>query len=362
MSDYRSLLERQMERMHPRPFPIEDLIRRRNRKHRVGRLVAVAVGLAIALIAAAAGSVFLRSSPVPAGPNPSHENGALTYIGDHGRVVLLNRATGATRVLTPPNTSSFDWSPDGSQLAYANLSNRQRLCVLWVLDMRTNERRVLNTRTNERRPLVNCPNGSPGLTFDWSPDGERLAFDHSRLREGERYFRSYKIAVIDAGGGDPILLTGPGRPFERSAFMPTWSPDGTRLAFSSVVGDVWVMDADGSHPHEIARGAFPAWSPDGSTIALLRDPRDPRGPSEIHGDPYVLQVWLVDPDGGSGQRGQRLAGQRGCCIGAIPYLAWSPDGRKIALTGVEFWVIDVMDGSVRVVRRAVSQPAWRPAG
>jgi hypothetical protein len=51
MSDYRSLLDRQMESMHPRPFSIDDLIQRRNRKQRMGRLVAVAVGLAIALIA-----------------------------------------------------------------------------------------------------------------------------------------------------------------------------------------------------------------------------------------------------------------------------------------------------------------------
>jgi hypothetical protein len=50
MSDYRSLLDRQMESMHPRPFSIDDLIQRRNRKQRMGRLVAVAVGLAIALI------------------------------------------------------------------------------------------------------------------------------------------------------------------------------------------------------------------------------------------------------------------------------------------------------------------------
>jgi Tol biopolymer transport system component len=346
-----------MESMHPRPFPIDDLIRRRNRKQRVGRLVAVAVGLVIALIAAAAGSVFLRSSPVPAGPNPSHENGALTYIGDHGRVVLLNRATGATRVLTPPSTSSFDWSPDGSQLAYA--LNQDGQCVLWVLDMRTNERRVLHTRTNERRPLIGCPKSPFQFSFDWSPDGKRLALGHASVGAGAYVVNG--IEVFDAGGGDPIRLSGPGRPFEENASLPTWSPDGTRLAFVSGA-DVWVMDADGSHPHEIATGWLPAWSPDGSTIALLRDPLDPRGPSQEHGDPYVLQVWLVDPDGGSGQQGQRLTQQRGCCVGAIPYLAWSPDGRKIALTGTQFWVIDVTDRSVRVVTLPVTQPAWRPAG
>jgi TolB protein len=55
---------------------------------------------------------------------------------------------------------------------------------------------------------------------------------------------------------------------------PVWSPDGKKIAYvSDVAGgpDLWVMDADGSHPIQLTSDAgdesFPEWSPDGSRIA-----------------------------------------------------------------------------------------------
>jgi Tol biopolymer transport system component len=86
-------------------------------------------------------------------------------------------------------------------------------------------------------------------------------------------------------------------------------------------------------------GSLPTTSPDGTTIAFLRDPRDPfySGP----GDPFVLQVWLIHPDG-SGLR--RLGQQPRCCIGAVPDLEWSPDGSSIVLTGTHRQRLDVATG------------------
>ena len=59
---------------------------------------------------------------------------------------------------------------------------------------------------------------------------------------------------------------------------PSWSPDGTRLAFSSDRGgtmDIWIMNADGSDPHVLTDGTgantLPAWSHDGSRIAFVSD-------------------------------------------------------------------------------------------
>jgi len=43
-------------------------------------------------------------------------------------------------------------------------------------------------------------------------------------------------------------------------FNPTWSPDGTRIAFAAATwdggrasADIWTMDADGSHQHRASR-------------------------------------------------------------------------------------------------------------
>ena len=55
---------------------------------------------------------------------------------------------------------------------------------------------------------------------------------------------------------------------------PAWSPDGTRIAWASSVGElqIFVMDADGSDPEQITgqvgKATDPSWSPDGNRIAL----------------------------------------------------------------------------------------------
>ena len=58
----------------------------------------------------------------------------------------------------------------------------------------------------------------------------------------------------------------------------TWSPDGTRIAFSSFRFDVgnseiYAMDADGNNLTRLAKHEFhdvtPSWSPDGSKIAFV---------------------------------------------------------------------------------------------
>jgi hypothetical protein len=73
---------------------------------------------------------------------------------------------------------------------------------------------------------------------------------------------------------DPVPLTG-------NAFIdcqPSWSPDGTKIAFTSDRSgnpDIWVMNADGTSPVQVtdnpAADSKPAWSPDGSTIAFVTE-------------------------------------------------------------------------------------------
>jgi len=58
--------------------------------------------------------------------------------------------------------------------------------------------------------------------------------------------------------------------------MPVWSPDGTRIAYISGTSpndfDLWVMNADGSHPVRLTQHSSnqgdPNWSPDGHWIAF----------------------------------------------------------------------------------------------
>jgi polyisoprenoid-binding protein YceI len=145
----------------------------------------------------------------------------------------------------------------------------------------------------------------------WSPDGSRLAFAQG---EGD----SSSIWVMNANGKNGRALTEDDL-VEDATFtpdeFPTWSPDGERIAYTTFLpdgnDDIFVMNADGSSPTRLTSGpeydTDPDWSPTGRLIAFSRD-----------GDIYTMS-----PDG-SGAR--QLT--RGSARDGAP--AWSRDGRWLA--------------------------------
>ena len=118
----------------------------------------------------------------------------------------------------------------------------------------------------------------------WSPDGTRIAYtDDGTIR-----------IINHDGSGTPFTVYSSGP----SASFLDWSPDGTRLAFSANAGasgfDVWVIDVDGTDltnltdTYELSgspsQEGQPAWSPDGTQLAIKRTSAS------------VSDLWLLDPD------------------------------------------------------------------
>jgi hypothetical protein len=129
----------------------------------------------------------------------------------------------------------------------------------------------------------------------------------------------------------PILLVSVLVGCTSNASSQPGSSNATASGFSRVYerdGSIVVEGASGS-PVTLTRGFMPTVSPDRTTIVFLRDPRDWHYDGE--GDPFVLQAWLIHPDG-SGLR--KLGQQHECCIGASPDLRWSPGGSSIILIGI----------------------------
>jgi dipeptidyl aminopeptidase/acylaminoacyl peptidase len=75
------------------------------------------------------------------------------------------------------------------------------------------------------------------------------------------------VWTIDVDATDLTRLTHSPAP----DFDPSWSPDGTQIAFRSErtgEPEVWLMNSDGTGPRRLAAGLSPAWSPDGALIAF----------------------------------------------------------------------------------------------
>lgn len=128
----------------------------------------------------------------------------------------------------------------------------------------------------------------------YSPDGTRIAFTSSRAG-------TLEIWLVDADGRNPMRFTQFGGPFVGN---PRWSPDGRTLAFfanTDGFASVFSMNVEGGQPRRLtvpASNALPAsWSQDGSWIYYASDVEE------------GWQIWKMRPDGSGPQRVTRSGGR-----------------------------------------------------
>jgi Tol biopolymer transport system component len=174
----------------------------------------------------------------------------------------------------------------------------------------------------------------------WSPDGSRITFSSHRDSNV-----SNEIYVMDADGSNQTRLTHDGPDGVQTSgggvfdISPRWAPFGGTIAYLKVAGggrDVWTMGPDGTGQHALTtdggtKSAL-AWSPDGSRLL------------------YQSQagIWVVGAPAGAPVK---------VADGVGP--VWSPDGSRIAYgTSEALWTVGA-DG--KNVRRVASLPAYTPA-
>ena len=144
----------------------------------------------------------------------------------------------------------------------------------------------VNTPPGEtRRATIDTDEGT-WISVDVSPDGSTVLFDLL----GDLY-------TVPISGGEATALTS-GMAWD---MQPVFSPDGTRIAFTSDRGggdNLWVMNTDGSDPFAVSEESFrllngPSWHPDGDAIVGRKHFTDTRSLG-------AGEMWLYRLDGGSG--------------------------------------------------------------
>src|SRR6201996_9222042 len=233
-----------------------------------------------------------------------------------------------------------DWSPDGKSVVY--VSYQHDAMELWMLDL----------RTGRSRPMTK--DGAVNVEPRWSPDGKKIVFVSTA------YHGRFHIFVVKVGEGaaegqprierltEETKSTLPRYYYAEydTEIHPTWSRDGAEILFVSNRGHIygtggfWRMRAEPGaeareiHYEETTWKARPDFSPDGTKILY----------SSYLGRQWH-QLWVMPADGGD----------------AFPisygdwdetYARWSPDGKRIAFISnragnTELWIQDFPGGGQR---------------
>jgi len=420
-----------------------------------GGELAVSTGLAeqfgagIIILDAQTGSL-VRAFP-SAGPNIlrvawSPDGDKLTYgmIGENAGVIVIDAVSGQfiNRNTTVDTVTGLAWNATSQKVAYGSLAGPS----IYVWDLPTNNNSILSGH-NERviwiswaqsgnymasasldgtvriwdmttlpdlsgtptltawpttTPLVTS---SPTITPTASPTPvttNKIAFAMD-VRDENNEPRSQIFTMEITGNTMPVNLSNNAYD-ERE---PAWSPDGTRIAFSSnrdSVGtserDIYVMNADSSNVIRLTNGGWvnsdPAWSPDSTRIIFSSD-------RSGNGDLYITQsdgstlndafrftdslTNEYDPDWSVQHQIVYVSSQSGTENGEIFVVnlngtgkrnltndpaddqrpSWSPDGTRIVFTsnrfsGSDIFLMDAYGGNPSFLTSNSTDPAWSPDG
>lgn len=152
----------------------------------------------------------------------------------------------------------------------------------------------------------------------WSPNGRRLAFVNI-TNILDPYF---DLKVMNADGSNQTTLA-PVYSSHPIGISLSWSPDGRKIAFNSA-GDIYAINVDGSNlvnlTHNQTHEGEPAWSPDGARIAFTSN----------RFDPLLKHVFIMNPDGSNVRRWNNSYELQ------TFNAKWSPNGQRILASAEDY--------------------------
>jgi len=165
----------------------------------------------------------------------------------------------------------------------------------------------------------------------FSPDGTAMAYSMDSGKGFEIFVRQL------APGGQEVQITLDGG----QSLQPAWSPDGKLIAYySHTRGGIWLVPPFGGPTRQLTEfGSHPEWSPDSQWIAFQSDPLialDADTPDFSRGS----TIWAIHPDGS----GARQITFLGTPAGGHGNPSWSPDGKHLVFVAndelqTELWSV-----------------------
>jgi len=212
------------------------------------------------------------------------------------------------------NHDTPSWSPDGKKFAFVSDQNKHSAIYIMNVDGSGLERL--------------SPESAESIDPTWSPDSRQVIYCADDDLHPPKKNDASIYSVDLQSKATKTLITGGVNTY------PLWSPDGKRIAFRRMIGDmnseVFVANGDGSDPRNVSNhmafDGWPAWSPDGKQIAFSSNRR------------ANYQIHIMNADGS----GVRLVSNT---EGRATEPRWSPDGKTIYFTNcvkVDFGVDEVM--------------------
>jgi TolB protein len=210
-----------------------------------------------------------------------------------------------------------DFSPDGSQLAFARLFGDARHGAIFTVKSSGGRATKISSGCTGQCLEDNGPS--------WSPDGRQILFGRVLGPVVHDNAAEVDLMIMNRDGSGQRLIRRFGRVVDGREFgKAQFSPDGRHIALTLVTlgqpgsSAVYVMNADGSDLRPITpaklHGGNPDWSPNGKLIVF----------NSNNDVPKRSEIWVVKPNGKGRRRLRRLH------VGRDYQPVWSPNGRQIA--------------------------------